>query len=340
MRILALLLISMLLFACDKVFLEEELANTPEQTFEALWQEFDEKYGLFQVKNIDWDSVYVVYRPQVNNGMSEAELYAVLTNMLDVLNDSHVALVPTTDSGLPMYQSGVLGRLDSINDFDLQTIKDHYLVSSRFEDPFFTYGILEGDIAYLHVEGFSDLPGFLDKPFETVMDSLAETKALIIDVRGGYGGEDLAGQYLAGWFATETILYMQTRIKSGPGPEDFTEFEEWDVQPEGSVQYTKPIMVLTHRWTVSARETFCLAMKVLPQVTFVGDTTTGAFSNQINRELPNGWGYSLSIGEWIDAEGVSYEGQGLPPNVLVRNKQTDVLAGKDETLERAMELLE
>jgi C-terminal processing protease CtpA/Prc len=80
-------------------------------------------------------------------------------------------------------------------------------------------------------------------------------------------------------------------------------------------------------------------MKVLPHVTFVGDTTSGAFSNQINRELPNGWGYSLSIGQWVDANGLSYEGKGLPPDVVVQNKKQDVVNGKDEALEKPIELL-
>lgn len=334
-----LLLSSVLLFSCEKVLLDEEPPNNPVSNFESLWKEFDEKYGLFGVKQIDWDSVYTVYRPQIDQVHSSVELYNVLKEMLAGLNDSHVALLPTKDSGLPFYQSGALGKLDSMTDFSLDVVKANYLDDSKFADPFFTYGLLDNNIGYIHIEGFSDLPNFLEDPMDEVLSALENTDGLIIDVRGGYGGEDLAGQYIAGRFANERKEYMKTRVKSGPGENDFSSFQAWEIQPEGSFQYQKPIVILTHRFTISARETFCLGMKTLPQVTFMGDTTAGAFSNQINRELPNGWGYSLSIGEWLDAENRSHEGIGLVPDILVKNEKSDLQNGRDKALETAIDSL-
>lgn len=332
------ILVTILFSSCDKMLLEDEIPNNPVANFESLWNEFDAKYGLFQVKNIDWDSVCTVYHPQINKFSSDDDLYNVLTNMIELLNDNHVALVPT-DPKYQFFQSGILGKMDSISDFDLNIIKTNYLINPKFEDPFFTYGLLPNNIGYIHVEGFSDLPKNLKKPMGNILNNLKETNGIVIDVRGGYGGEDLAGQYIAGCFTDKTTLYMKTRVKSGAGKNDFTEFENWSIKPEGDSQYLKPIVVLTHRFTISARETFCLAMKVLPQVTFVGDTTSGAFSNQINRELPNGWGYSLSIGQWVDAHNISYEGIGLAPNALVQNRKQDIINGKDEALEEAIKIL-
>lgn len=339
MRTILIILISTLLFtSCDKLLLEDVDPNNPVTNFKALWNEFDAKYGLFQVKNIDWDSVYLVYRPQIYTSSSNSELYNMLTDMLGLLNDNHVALVPT-DNEFPFFQSGILGKMDTITDFDLDKLVKQYFEITHFEDPFFTYGILEDNIGYIHIEGFSDLPKYLKKSMDNILGELRSTKGIIIDVRGGYGGEDIAGQYIAGRFTDQTITYMKTRIKSGPGKNDFTEFENWSIKPEDDYQYTKPVVVLTHRFTISARETFCLALRVIPHVTFVGDYTSGAFSNQINRELPNGWGYSLSIGEWLDVDGNSYEGIGLAPDVLVKNKKQDVLNGKDSAFEKAIEII-
>ncbi len=339
MKKMVIILAAVLLSSCDKMLLDEENPNNPVTNFETLWKEFDEKYGLFNVKNIDWDSVYMVYHSRVDANSTDAQLYSVFTDMLEILNDNHVAILPSSNTGLPSYQSGILGKMDTINDFDLEVLKANYLQNSKFEDPFFTYGILAGNVGYIHIEGFSDLPKYLENPMDHILDALKNTKGIIIDVRGGYGGEDIAGQYIAGRFAGNRTLYMKTRVKSGAGKDEFTSFQNWYVQPEGDNQYLKPIVVLTHRFTISARETFCMAMKELPQVTFVGDTTSGAFSNQINRELPNGWGYSLSIGEWLDANGNSYEGLGMAPNIVIQNKKQDVLLGRDEALEKAVELL-
>ncbi|RLD60738.1 MAG: hypothetical protein DRI95_15085 [Bacteroidetes bacterium] len=75
---------------------------------------------------------------------------------------------------------------------------------------------------------------------------------MVIDVRGGYGCEDIAGQYIAGRFTDKSILYMKTRVKSGEAKDDFTDFENWHIKPESDFQYLKPIVVLTHRFTISA----------------------------------------------------------------------------------------
>ena len=326
------------LTSCDKVLLNEEVSNDPVSNFDYLWTEFNEKYGLFEPKSINWDSAYYHYRSKINTSSSEEELYAVLKDMLMLLQDDHVGLVPTNPN-LPPFTTGHLSKIDSMKDFDLSVIKDHYLADFKFEEPFFTYGILEGNIGYIHIEGFSDMPKNLEKPMDIVLEHLKDTKGIIVDVRGGYGGEDLAGQYIAGRFTKEYHQYMKTRVKNGPGPNDFTQPEFWSINQEGDFQYTNSVVVLTHRFTISARETFCLAMATLPQVTFVGDTTAGAFSNQINREMPNGWGFSISIGQWTTANDISYEGIGIPPDILVLNKEIDLLAGKDEALEKAIELL-
>lgn len=328
-----------LFISCDKVLLDEELPNTPKSNFESIWAEFQAKYGLFQIKGIDWDSVYQVYEPQLENTSTDAELYAVLVDMLAGLDDSHVALVPT-DKEFPFFQSGIVGQIDEIDDFDLEVLKNNYLTDAKFADPFFTYGMLEGDIGYIHVEGFSDLPANLEAPMDEVLEALKDAKGIIIDIRGGYGGEDFAGQYIAGRFTDQRRPYMRTRVKSGPGAEEFTDFEDWSIEPEGEFQYLKAVVVLTHNYTISARETFGLALKVLPGVIFVGERTAGAFSNQINREMPNGWGYSLSIGDWRDAEGVSHESIGLIPDIEIKNTKSDLLEGKDMVLEKAIELLQ
>jgi C-terminal processing protease CtpA/Prc len=80
-------------------------------------------------------------------------------------------------------------------------------------------------------------------------------------------------------------------------------------------------------------------MKTNPRVTVIGDTTSGAFSDIIKRELPNGWIYSISIGDWRDVNGISYEGEGIPPDLVVRNKVDDIANGKDEAIEKAIDMI-
>lgn len=323
--------------ACEKALFKLEYPDTPSGNFEALWNEFDQLYGLFEARAVDWDSVYTEFRPQISDDMNEAALYAVLVEMLKTLDDSHAALIPV-GTDFEQYIGGPGGRIDTVQDFNLEVIKNNYLSDPKEAGYFMMYDWIADSVGYIHIYGFSDGEKQFSEETAICLEEFKDAKAIIIDIRGGYGGEDIAGKTIASRFTTEKRLYMTTRVKNGAGKSDFAEKEEWYIEPSGDFQYTKPTFLLTNRQTLSARETFQLAMMVLPQVTTVGDTTAGGFSNQINRELPNGWAYSLSIGDWRTPDGTSYEGRGIPPNILHKNRRADLLEGRDKVLEKALEL--
>lgn len=332
-------LFALLAVSCRKELFQLHYENDPISNFEYLWHEFDQIYGLFEVKQIDWEAVYDLHRPQIDEGTTNEELFDVLVSMLQLLDDGHTALIPV-GTDLPQYIGGPIGRIDTVQDFDLEILKTNYLTDPLETGSFMLYDILEDSIGYVHIYGFSDGEKAFDQEMAVLLEALQHTRGLIIDIRGGYGGEDVAGKVIASYFTDQKRLYMTNRIKNGPGKTDFTEPTQWYISPRSDTPYTKPIMLLTNRLTISARETFQLAMMTLPQVTTIGDTTAGAFSNNVLGEMPNGWVFSTSIGDWRAADGTSYEGQGIPPDILLLNNRPDVLAGKDAVLEKAIQLLQ
>jgi carboxyl-terminal processing protease len=68
-------------------------------------------------------------------------------------------------------------------------------------------------------------------------------------------------------------------------------------------------------------------MRALPNVLHVGETTRGAFSDEINKPLPNGWTLVLSGEDYRDPEGQSWEAKGLPPQVAREVFPADNLSG-------------
>jgi C-terminal processing protease CtpA/Prc len=132
---------------------------------------------------------------------------------------------------------------------------------------------------------------------------------------------------------------MTTRKRNGPKRNEFTAAEEWYVEPTGKSQYTKPVVLLTSRFTQSAGETFSLAMNEMEHVTLMGDTTAGSYSDNPTTEMYNGWMFSLSIGDYRAADGKSYEGIGTAPDVWIRTSRQDLLNEKDPALEKAVEHL-
>ncbi len=79
-----------------------------------------------------------------------------------------------------------------------------------------------------------------------------------------------------------------------------------------------------------------MALKVLPNAIQIGDTTNGAHSTLIGRELQNSWYYSLSPQKIIFADGKSYEGIGMIPDLIVFNSLANLQLGIDDQLDAAV----
>lgn len=324
--------------SCDDMLLYDEPANTPVSNFDHLWNDFDKLYGGFIIKNINWDSAYDVYRPTITENSTDEELYNALTGMLGVLNDNHVFLLPDASTHLKSFNSGIIGRLEKFSDFKKSVVINNYLMEIKKDTEHFSYGKLTDDIGYIHMNIFDESEKYYEKEFNEIFDYLKDTKGLIFDIRNHEGGTDQLSMYVAGRFSTKTKKIFNFRIRNGASHNDFTETYWYSVKPEGKSQYTKKTVLLTHRFCISAAETFTIAMASLNNVTIVGDTTSGAFSDYVRRELPNGWGYGISVGEWRDSEGKSFEGIGFPPDITVQNDSADVANGIDKVLETAMQL--
>lgn len=324
------------LTSCQKFLLPAVINNTPTKNFDEMWKGYDAWYGEFEVRHINWDSMYSVYRPQVNDNMNNTELYNVLTKLITPLNDIHAFLQPTSD-GLPRYESNEFIRIHKVQqDFSIDVINQNYLPALTMVDDNLHYGILDGNIGYIHFAAFDMPVKFYEQQMNTIMTALKNTKGIIVDIRNHGGGDDMVSRYVAGWFAQERKLFMTVRKRKGAAHNDFSGPEYWYVDKQGSYQYTKPVKILTTRWTASAGETFTWAMNTQTQVKQMGDTTAGGFTDVISRELPNGWLYFAGVGDYRNAKGESGEGKGVAPLVYIINTKENINAGKDKVLEAAI----
>jgi len=334
-------LLSIALFtfsSCQKTFLEPSLPNNAVSNFEEFWKGYDEWYGLFTVKGIDWQVMYDEYRPMITDQTTDDQLKDIFHAMIDPLNDNHVFVITTSNE--PRIESGIFDTLKVQTDFSLQVVEENYVHDFKHYGAAIDYGTLEGNIGYIHLGDFIPSQKFYREAMDQVFAELQNTRGLVIDIRDNPGGNDATAQYVAGRFADEKKLYMVTKKKNGPAQDDFTDNFEWYVEPSSDSRYQNPLVLLTSRWTESAGETFTLAMQQLSNVTQLGDYTSGAFSDNISRELPNGWFYFISIGDYRTADGQSLEGVGVKPDVLLVNTKEETLNGIDKELSKALEILQ
>ena len=169
-----------------------------------------------------------------------------------------------------------------------------------------------GYLAILTMGGFDPEDGESLAPMDAALDeamaAFAGARAVIVDVSNNRGGYDLVSRRIAGRFADRPRLAWAKRAWNSGEPAQPVE-----VRPVDRPRYLGPVALLTSDITVSAGESFTLAMRALPNVTHIGTRTRGALSDQFPVTLPNGWRFAMPAEVYTDPEGRNLEGVGIAP---------------------------
>jgi hypothetical protein len=318
------------LLGCHALLMDEPSPDTPTGNFDALWRGFDRYYCSFPTSGVDWHAQREAFRPRVRDDMAEPELFALLCEMTDALRDGHVSLSGPgvgTHSMFPAIVAQYPRNYD-------QSVARSYLGGTLRSGGSLTWGDLPGNVGYLHVASFG---GGLEG-IDAVLRAMQGRVALVVDVRDNGGGSSDNALLVAARFADQARTAGWWVYRSGPGQADFTAPAAFQVQPGGE-HFGKPVAVLTNRSVFSAAELFLLAMRVLPQVTLVGDSSGGGAGNPVAQRLPNGWEVRVPRGFVLGAGGERIEGIGIPPAVRVDMAPADAAAGRDTILETALKIL-
>jgi hypothetical protein len=330
--IIPLLLLPLALTACVE---EEQYDNSAVGNFDALWTTIDQKYCFFPYKaeeyGLDWDEVYDRYRPQVFSGMTRDSLFTVLSNMLGELRDGHVNL----------YSAFNVGRYwawwqDYPTNFD-SNIQRNYLGNDYRIAGGIKYTVLQPDsVGYIYYGSFANVVG--ESNMDYVLYYLRNCKGIIFDIRNNGGGTLTTVETIASRFTDERILSGYIRHKTGTGHDDFSDFYPMYLDPSERVRYTGRIALLTNRSVFSAANNFVSVMRLLPQVTTVGDRTGGGSGLPFSSELPIGWSVRFSASPIYNAAKEHTE-FGIDPDVKSSMTLEDMLRGVDTIIEDARKVL-
>jgi carboxyl-terminal processing protease len=323
----------------------------PEKNFESLWKTFHNRYPFFELRNVDWNKQYDTYRPKVTSETSENELFDILCEMLDPLDDGHVEL----EAKLPGHRKTRFFTAEKKPRFHrefangeikkLFKTTEKTLVEYGFGKPAKTkawmlrYGRSQefGYIRILELEGVKKRR--LTAALESIADDFETLQGMIIDIRDNPGGEDSIALAIINRFCDRKRIAFRRKTKIGPGKNAFTPLKTWYLEPQGDVQFTGPIALLTCDSVFSGGEAFALAIRQLPHVTIIGDHTNGIFSYQLEKKLPNGWDYCLSYQVYLSADMACYEGKGVPVDIELFNRKADIENGIDPLIIRALDVL-
>jgi len=180
--------------------------------------------------------------------------------------------------------------------------------------------ILEGNIGYLDLTGFSGL----DQAAETItaaMNFLANSNAVIIDLRNNGGGSPFTIQIISSYFLEE---YTHLNSFEWRGDDIIKQFWTLRYVPGKKMDDTD-LYILTSSRTFSAAEEFTYNLKNLKRATIVGETTGGGAHPGGSRIVNDYFLVWVPSGRAINPiTKTNWEGTGIEPHVLVpRDKALD-----------------
>ncbi len=133
---------------------------------------------------------------------------------------------------------------------------------------------LKGNVGYVRIDGFLP-PELFRLGADPVMEKLAGTDALIIDMRFNHGGDPAAVSYLVSFFVDPAVpVHVNDLIWRKPGTSEYNR-EVFSTGPTPVSYLGKPVIVLTGKGTFSGGEEFSYDMQQLKRARLVGETTGG-----------------------------------------------------------------
>ena len=326
--------------SCERAFMNSDVPNNPVSVFDYLWNKVDQQYAFFDLKGVDWDSVYEVYRPKVYDDMDADSLFSVCAAILNTLRDGHTNLMSDFDVSR---NDSVYYKMYAEKNIETSVVLLNYLTVAHHTTGSFAHNaIRNGKVAYIRYNSFSS--DISEKSLKYLLHRYQNCEGIILDLRQNGGGSFNNISQLLSILDNHGQPLYQTQIKFGPKHNDFTPqntvYANRDMNLDDSLcPYTKPMAVLIDRGSYSATSYFSLCTKAYDNVMLFGDYSGGGLGIPNGGALPNGWTYRFSITRTLDMNGNNYE-NGVPPDVRVILDPACTAQGIDNVIEAAADWIE
>nr|MBC7613761.1 peptidase S41 [Pseudopedobacter sp.] len=274
------------------------------------------------------DVIIAVNHQDIDSLLNKRLKYYPASNYPTQLRDFSRDLLRSNDSTIQInYLREGMGMSKNVNTFSIKQIN----IYGNSENTDTVFRILGGDIAYINNGALKkkDLPEIWKK--------MKDTKGVIIDDRNYPSDFPLyaLGEYLMPK-KTAFVKLTEGDIQS---PGLFQQSNVLFVGKKNNNYYKGKVVILVNEITQSAAEFNAMAYRVQPKAVVVGSTTAGADGNVSQFYLPGGLSTMISgIGVYYPNGKVTQQ-VGIVPDIVVNRSIEGVKEGKDELLDKAIELI-
>ena len=192
------------------------------------------------------------------------------------------------------------------------------------------YKLLDGNIGYVTLKSIKN-----EDIFE-IKESFMDTKGIIIDIRNY--PSTFVPFLLGSYFVSSKTPFVKFTKGNINNAGEFTFTAEIEI-PKPSDTYQGKLVVIVNELSQSQAEYTAMAFKAGDNTTIIGSTTAGADGNVSTILLPGGLRTMISgIGVYYP-DGTETQRVGIVPDIEVKPTISGIRNGKDELLEKAIELI-
>lgn len=282
-------------------------AQTRTEVLNAIAQKLDE-YAFPEVaQKLQADLRDRLAKSGYQDVKSGAQLAETLTNQLQTLSkDRHLkvyfsaAVLPHLEprAEISPEELAYQQRLSQLRNFDINRVER-----------------LRGNVGYLELFSFEP-PEFAGDTLAAAMHFLANTSALIIDLRYNRGGSASMVALLTSYLLP---AYPAVHLTDLYWPQEDRCQQSWTVPHLSAPRYLdKPVYVITSLETFSAAEEFAYNLQQMNRAVIVGETTAGGANPGSGFRLHDHFWMFIPTGQAISiATDENWEGTGVVPDFKV-----------------------
>jgi carboxyl-terminal processing protease len=176
----------------------------------------------------------------------------------------------------------------------------------------------------------------LSAQFDAAMDSLRGSDAIVLDVRGNFGGVGGMSIGIAGHFL-DTAIAIGTMHARANTTNFLANPRRVNTRAQRVTPFAGPLAIVVDELSVSTTEIFAGGLKAIGRATIVGTQSAGQALPATPERLVNGDILYHAVADFISPNGKPVEGEGVIPDRVTPLDRRSLVSGRDPALVAAIQ---
>lgn len=194
-----------------------------------------------------------------------------------------------------------------------------------------SHKLIDKNIGYIN-------PGELEEgEIDKIMDKFMDTKGLIVDLR--YYPSDFIVYSLGKYLMPKEVTFAKTSVPNQSVPGEFILYEDLKVGSNNKNYYKGKVMILMNERSQSQSEFTVMALRNAPNAKVIGSDSIGTDGNVASFSLPGGVNTLITGVGIYNPDKSQTQRIGIKPDIYIEPTIQGIKEGRDELLEKAIEII-